>query len=179
MPAILNQGRTCAAAACALVPLVLICLFLSGGWVAAVEPDEVLKDKALEARARVISRKLRCLVCQTQSIDDSDAPLARDLRRLVRERLRRGDTDAQVIAFVHDRYGDFVLLRPPVRPGTWLLWFGPAAILVVALFAIAYRLRRRSAETQAPLSGAEQERVEKILGESGGDAAGDTRAADQ
>ena len=95
----------------------------------AIQPDEVLADPALEARAREIGRELRCLVCQNQSIDDSDADLARDLRVLVRERLQAGDSDRQVVDYVVSRYGDFVLLRPPVKPATYALWFGPLLIL--------------------------------------------------
>ena len=96
----------------------------------AVEPGEMLADPALEARAREISKELRCLVCQNQSIDDSDATLARDLRIVVRERLTAGDTDSETVAFIVDRYGDFVLLRPPFKASTLILWIGPALILV-------------------------------------------------
>src|ERR1044071_4682284 len=91
----------------------------------AVTPDAILPAPQLEARARALSHELRCMVCQNQSIDDSDAPLAHDLRVLVRERLKAGDTDTQTIAYVHARYGDFVLLRPPLRLSTVLLWAGP------------------------------------------------------
>ena len=91
----------------------------------AVQPDEVLKDPALESRARAISQELRCLVCQNQSIDDSNAPLARDLRILVRDRLKAGDSDDKVMEFVTDRYGDYVLLRPPFNAHTLMLWTAP------------------------------------------------------
>ncbi len=111
----------------------------------ALQPDEVLADPALEARARDLSKGLRCLVCQNQSIDDSDADLARDLRILLRERLAAGDSDAQVIAFLTARYGDFVLLKPPVTPVTWALWFGPAALLLIGAGGIVLGLRRRKA----------------------------------
>src|SRR5438309_728002 len=97
----------------------------------AVQPDEVLTDSVLEARARALSKELRCMVCQNQSIDDSDAPLARDLRILVRERLKAGDSDAQVIDFLVARYGEFVLLRPRFSWHTAVLWLGPAAMLLV------------------------------------------------
>lgn len=116
----------------------------------AVQPDEMLADKALEARARAISKDLRCLVCQNQSIDDSDAPLARDLRLLLRERLVKGDSDAQAMDYLTRRYGDYVLLRPPVRPETWLLWFGPGAVLVLAGGGLAIAARRRRADGSGP-----------------------------
>ena len=99
---------------------------------AAVEPDEVLADPALEARARAISRELRCVVCQSQSIDDSNAPLAKDMRIIVRERLVAGDSDKEVFAFLVERYGDYVLLRPPVQNNTLLLWATPAFLLLAA-----------------------------------------------
>jgi cytochrome c-type biogenesis protein CcmH len=111
----------------------------------ALQPDEVLADPALEARARELSKGLRCLVCQNQSIDDSDADLARDLRILLRERLAAGDSDEQVIGFLVARYGDFVLLKPPVMPVTWALWFGPAALLLLGAGGIVFGLRRRKA----------------------------------
>jgi cytochrome c-type biogenesis protein CcmH len=132
---------------------------------AATSPDEILADAALEQRARGLSRQLRCLVCQNQSIDDSDAELARDLRRIVRERLVAGDSDAEIIAFLTARYGDFVLLRPPVKPATWGLWYGPVLVLAVAGLGIALYLRRRrtSAAAPAPLSAAEQARLERLL----------------
>ena len=107
----------------------------------AVQPDEVLPDARLEARARTLSTELRCLVCQNQSIDDSDAPLARDLRILIRDRLKAGDSDDQVIAYLVDRYGEFVLLKPRLHPGTLLLWFGPFAVLGLGILAVM-RLRR-------------------------------------
>lgn len=135
----------------------------------AVQPDEMLADKALEARARAISKDLRCLVCQNQSIDDSDAPLARDLRLLLRERLVKGDSDAQAMDYLTRRYGDYVLLRPPVRPDTWLLWFGPAAVLVLAGggLAIAARRRRRAPADgpapDAPLSATEEAALAALL----------------
>jgi cytochrome c-type biogenesis protein CcmH len=131
----------------------------------AVQPDEVLADPALETRARDLSKRLRCLVCQNQSIDDSDADLARDLRILVRERLKAGDSDREVLAFLVARYGDFVLLEPPVKPETWLLWFGPLAVLTAAglgLFA-ASRRRTRAAPAPAPLTAAERAALECLL----------------
>jgi cytochrome c-type biogenesis protein CcmH len=112
----------------------------------AVQPDEVLSDAHLEARARALSKELRCMVCQNQSIDDSDAPLARDLRILVRERLKGGDSDRQVVDFLVDRYGEFVLLKPRFNWHTALLWLGPPATLLggaLALFLVARRRSRR------------------------------------
>jgi len=116
---------------------------LSATAVPAVTPDEVLQDAKLEARARDVSSNLRCVVCQNQSIDDSNAPLARDLRLLVRERLAAGDTDQQATDFIVARYGNFVLLRPPVQWNTLLLWFGPALLLVVATLVLGRYLRRQ------------------------------------
>jgi cytochrome c-type biogenesis protein CcmH len=110
----------------------------------AVQPDEVLPDPKLEERARNLSRELRCMVCQNQSIDDSDAPLARDLRLLVRERLKAGDSDQQVLDFLTARYGDFVLLNPPMNAKTFLLWVLPAALLVGGGLVLVMALRRRS-----------------------------------
>ncbi len=130
----------------------------------AVQPDEVLPNPALEARARDISKHLRCLVCQNQSIDDSDADLARDLRIVVRDRLKAGDSDQQVMAYVTARYGDFVLLKPPFKPATWILWFGPAAILLIGVAGIAVYLRRRPAPAAAPdLSDDERKRLADLL----------------
>ena len=135
-----------------------------------VEPGEILADPALEARARAISRELRCLVCQNQSIDDSDAALARDLRLLVRERLAAGDGDADIRAFVADRYGDFVLLRPPFRGATYALWLGPAAILAAGAAAAGLWLRRRrgAAGAEAALDAGERRRVARLMGEDRG-----------
>jgi cytochrome c-type biogenesis protein CcmH len=130
----------------------------------AVEPDEVLADPALEARAREISKELRCLVCQNQSIDDSSADLARDLRILVRQRLTTGDSDEQVIQYVADRYGDFVLLRPPVKPATLTLWLAPPLLLVLGVVtSILYLRRRRATEALKPLSPDEQRRLDELL----------------
>jgi cytochrome c-type biogenesis protein CcmH len=133
---------------------------------AATSPDEILADPVLEQRARGLAKQLRCLVCQNQSIDDSDAELAGDLRRLVRERLLDGDSDAEIIAFLTARYGDFVLLEPPLKPATWGLWFGPAVVLVLAAGGAAVYLRRRRAApttAPAPLDPAEQARLDAII----------------
>jgi cytochrome c-type biogenesis protein CcmH len=133
---------------------------------AAVEPGEMMKDSALEARARTISKELRCLVCQNQSIDDSNADLARDLRLLVRERLRAGDSDTAVLRYITDRYGDFVLLRPPLKSTTFLLWSGPAMALVLGIWVLVgwYR-RRRGSPAEPPLSADEQRRLDALLDE--------------
>jgi cytochrome c-type biogenesis protein CcmH len=137
--------------------LLITILLLAGAAPAlAVQPDEVLPDPALERRAREISAELRCLVCQNQSIDDSDAPLARDLRVLVRERLKAGDSNQAVRSFVVDRYGEFVLLKPPVGPHTLLLWLTPLLVLAAGGAGIWATVRRRKAVTApAPLSEAE------------------------
>ncbi|HZP79676.1 MAG TPA: cytochrome c-type biogenesis protein [Pseudolabrys sp.] len=118
----------------------------------AVQPDEMLKDPALEARARALSRELRCMVCQNQSIDDSEAPLARDLRLLVRERLSKGDSNRQVLDFLVARYGEFVLLEPRFAWHNALLWGTPIAVLLVGALALVFALRRRDA---GPMQGAE------------------------
>ena len=131
----------------------------------AVQPDEILKDAALEARARDLSRELRCMVCQNQSIDDSEAPLARDLRLLVRERLTRGDSDQQVIDYLVARYGEFVLLKPRFELGTALLWgLPPAALLggMIGLFVIARRYKSVPIEP-ATLSADEKNRLSTLV----------------
>jgi cytochrome c-type biogenesis protein CcmH len=130
----------------------------------AVRPDEMLPDPALEARARDIGKELRCLVCRNQSIDDSEADLAHDLRVLVRERLAAGDTDRQVIGYVVSRYGDFVLLRPPFKLDTWLLWGGPALVLLIGFLGLGRYLRRQAdVSAPAPLSADEERRLAHIL----------------
>jgi cytochrome c-type biogenesis protein CcmH len=138
-----------------VLALVLTCLLMAGAAAAAVSPDERLADPALETRARAISKGLRCLVCQNQSIDDSDAPLARDLRRIVRERLAAGDDEAAIRSYLVGRYGEFVLLAPPLRPGTLLLWAGPFAILVTGGITLAWLTRRRAKRNDDGLPGSE------------------------
>jgi cytochrome c-type biogenesis protein CcmH len=131
----------------------------------AVQPDEILSDTALETRARALSRELRCMVCQNQSIDDSDAPLARDLRLLVRERLKAGDSDGQVLDFLTARYGQFVLLKPRFGWDTALLWGAPAGVLLVGAFAIVMALRRRkdlSVPATPPLTDDETRRLNEL-----------------
>lgn len=143
------------------------CLTLAPAF--AVTPAEKLADPALEARARVITGELRCLVCQNQSIDDSDASLAKDLRVLVREKLKEGLSDAQVKDYVHDRYGDFVLLRPPFKMGTLLLWAAPALALIAGAFAVWTAARKRKAPAgPATLTAEEREKL-KGLGVDLGD----------
>jgi len=145
----------------------LLLLLAVAGSAAAVEPKERLADPKLEARARAISSELRCLVCQNESIDESGADLAHDIRVLLRQRLVAGDTDAQTIQYIVDRYGDFVLLKPPVKPATYLLWFGPAALLVVAGAGTVLALRRRQAGAEpSPLDAAEKERLERLMRET-------------
>ncbi|WP_028030473.1 cytochrome c-type biogenesis protein [Gemmobacter nectariphilus] len=132
----------------------------------AVQPDEVLPDPAMEARAREISKDLRCLVCRNESIDESNAELARDLRLLVRERLVAGDSNTEVVAFIVDRYGEYVLLRPTASGSNLLLWIAGPAMLVLGLGAAALYLRRRRVADTAPveaLSEAEKARLDEIL----------------
>ncbi|MEQ1670048.1 MAG: cytochrome c-type biogenesis protein [Hyphomicrobium sp.] len=135
----------------------------------AVTPDEMLKDPAMEARAREISQVLRCVVCQNQSIDDSNAPLAQDLRILVRDRLKAGDSNAAAIDFIVERYGNFVLLKPPMQTNTLLLWFGPAIFLLIAGFAFMRFFRKPgtapAAERTAELTADERRRVEALMNE--------------
>jgi cytochrome c-type biogenesis protein CcmH len=135
----------------------------------AVQPDEIMSDPARESRARDLSRELRCMVCQNQSIDDSEAPLARDLRLLVRERIAAGDSDAQVIDFLVARYGEFVLLKPRLNPHTWLLWLLPPLALVgggLALWIHSWR-RSKSAAAEDPsrfkLTAEEEARLERLI----------------
>jgi len=140
-------------------------LILAAAPAGAVQPDEILADPSLEGRARAISAGLRCLVCQNQSIDDSDAPLARDLRLLVRERLKAGDSDREVVDFIVARYGEFVLLKPRFTRATALLWFATPFVLAAALLLIwlAYRRRKAGGEGLAPLSAGEKRRLKRLL----------------
>ncbi|MBI1392576.1 MAG: cytochrome c-type biogenesis protein CcmH [Alphaproteobacteria bacterium] len=144
---------------------------MTGQAAAAPDPDERLEDPALEARAREVGRELRCVVCQSQSIEESDAPLAEDLRRLVRERIAAGESNAEVLDYVADRYGDYVLLRPPVRGSTFILWGAPAGLILLAGAAGIIFLRRK--ETGAPTLAegeaviGEQKSGEPVAGENG------------
>ena len=134
----------------------------------AVEPDEMLSNPVLEARARAISKELRCMVCQNESIDESEAPLARDLRVLVRQRIMAGDSDAQIINFLVSRYGEFILLKPPLSWNTLALWGGPPALLILGILMIVVVERRRARarpaiEGTTRLSAAEETRLAEIL----------------
>ena len=145
-----------------LIALILISVFgLSPA--NAVEPNEILKNPVLEQRARALSQDLRCLVCQNQSIDDSNADLARDLRIVVRDRLTAGDTDKQIIDFVVARYGDFVLLKPPVNARTSLLWGGPALFLLFGAIALMLWFRHRGFATAEELSADEEKRLAALI----------------
>ena len=154
-----------------LLKLIVVLLALTAAVPAvAVQPDEVLADATLEARARALSKELRCMVCQNQSIDDSDAPLARDLRLLVRERISAGDTDSQVLDFLVARYGEFVLLKPRFNPHTVLLWLLPPLALMgggIALWVYSNRRRRAGVldeeESVLKLTPEEVARLEELL----------------
>ena len=151
-------------------PVLAIIFWIMGGQPAhAVDPGEILSDPVLETRARTISAELRCLVCQNQSIDDSDADLARDLRVLVRDRLKAGDSDSEIFDFVVARYGDFVLLNPPFKAKTFLLWAGPAGLLMIGIIGIVIFFRRRTAQIEeaAPLSDDEEQRLNALLDSDG------------
>ncbi len=148
-----------------LILALMVAVPLAGpAW--AVEPDEILADPVLEARARAISKEVRCLVCRNESIDDSNAELARDLRLLVRERLTAGDSDAEVLDYLVERYGEFVLLKPQFSAANAALWLaGPAAFLLGLMAIVAYhRTRRPHAEArEAPLTDEEKRRLDDIL----------------
>jgi cytochrome c-type biogenesis protein CcmH len=153
-----------------LLVLVLVLSAPAAAW-AAVQPDEMLQNTALETRARALSQQLRCMVCQNESIDESDAPLAHDLRVLVRERLKAGDSDAQVLDFLVARYGEFVLLKPRLSWRTAILWGLPPGLLLggMTLLVVAAVRRRGRAQQSAPnLTPAEQARLKNILADSGG-----------
>lgn len=144
----------------------LALVFLSAATAFAVNPDEVLKDPALEARARHLSSQLRCMVCQNQSIDDSNAELAHDLRLLVRERIVKGDSDEDVLRYLVSRYGEFVLLKPRLSRETLVLWGAPGLLLLMGAASVFIYSRRRLARDIAPkLSAEEEARLKQILGE--------------
>jgi cytochrome c-type biogenesis protein CcmH len=148
-----------------LAAIALLLAAITSGSSLAVQPDEMLKDPSLEARARELSRELRCMVCQNQSIDDSEAPLARDLRLLVRERLTKGDTDQQVLDFLVARYGEFVLLKPPIEGRTIILWTLPPLALLAGAIGLFFagRWRRLGQLEPAILSNEEQRRLSTLV----------------
>ena len=145
----------------------LVCAAVASGSALAVQPEEMLKDPKLEARARDLSRELRCMVCQNQSIDESEAPLARDLRLLVRERLTKGDTDPQVLDFLVARYGEFVLLKPPLEGRTIILWALPPVALLAGAIGLFFAVRRRRTGLLEPaaLSTEERRRLSTLVDE--------------
>jgi cytochrome c-type biogenesis protein CcmH len=144
--------------------LAVLLVLLSAGLAGAVEPSERLADPALEARARTVSQSLRCVVCQNESIDESHADIARDLRLLLRERIAAGASDDAARQYIVARYGAFVLLRPPVMAATWVLWFGaPAALLLALIGLLVARRRRRPAAPPPPLTAPEQARLRALL----------------
>jgi cytochrome c-type biogenesis protein CcmH len=161
----MSRKTTVVAALCVL----LACLMALAPIAGAVEPEEKMADPALEARARSLTRDLRCVVCQNQSVDDSDAPLAKDIRVLVRERIDAGETDEQVRAYIVARYGKFVLLSPPLDYDTWLLWIGPLALFAGGAAMAAYFIRRQAAVAPpaVALSPEEEARVSQRLDGSG------------
>ncbi len=143
----------------------LLALLAPTSWAYAKEAAPAAADPALEQRVMTLAAELRCLVCQNQTIADSNAPLADDLRNQVREKMRQGASDSQIIDFMVERYGDFVLYRPPVKATTLLLWFGPLLLVAAGLLVLLRRLRRRPAP-EPELSAAERERARKLLAES-------------
>jgi cytochrome c-type biogenesis protein CcmH len=154
----------------AILSLVLILLTAPAF---AVEPKEMLDDPKLEQRARELSAEIRCLVCQNQSIDESNAGLAEDMRLLIRERIKAGDSDAEIKDYLTARYGDFVLLKPPMKPETYILWYAPAVLVVLGAFGVGVYFRRRrrgGGSANDHLSAAEQQRLRKILEERDGAA---------
>ena len=148
-----------------LAAIALLLAAITSGSSLAVQPDEMLKDPSLEARARELSRELRCMVCQNQSIDDSEAPLARDLRLLVRERLTKGDTDQQVLDFLVARYGEFVLLKPPIEGRTIILWTLPPLALLAGAIGLFFAGRRHRLGQLEPatLSNEEQSELSTLV----------------
>jgi cytochrome c-type biogenesis protein CcmH len=149
---------------------IFLVMLLPIGEAVAVEPDEILADPALESRARDLSAGLRCLVCQNQSIDDSNAPLARDLRILIRERIKAGSSDEEVKRYVVSRYGDFVLLKPPIRSRTLLLWALPFIVLLSGLYFLWRRRAPAASSLEAPLTEEERRRLEELTRRPAADA---------
>ena len=142
----------------------------------AVEPDEILSDPALEQRAREVSKQLRCVVCQNQSIDDSNADLARDMRLLVRDRMIAGDSNQDVLDYMVNRYGDYVLLEPPLKASTALLWYGPFILIILGFLAVVFYYRKQSQGSLTPdskalseLSSEEREKLKSVLSDNNTD----------
>lgn len=158
-------------------PLCVLFMLLFTVTAHAVQPDEMLKDPSLESRARALSTEIRCLVCQNQSIDDSDASLARDLRLLVRDQIKKGRSDQQIRDFLVGRYGAFVLLDPPVQNSTLLLWFGPLLVLLAGTVGLVvyFRGRRNATASSDTLSADERARIATLLNGSDNDHSGDAR----
>ena len=150
-----------------LAAIALVLAAIASSSSLAVQPEEMLRDPKLEARARELSRELRCMVCQNQSIDESEAPLARDLRLLVRERITKGDTDQQVLDFLVVRYGEFVLLKPPLESRTFILWALPPVALLAGAAGLFFALRRRRTGQLEPatLSNEEQRKLSTLVDE--------------
>jgi len=146
-----------------VVRLLALLLLVASPWALAKEATSAAPDPALERRVMALSNELRCLVCQNQTIADSSAPLAEDLRNQVREKMRQGASDSEIINFMVERYGDFVLYRPPVKATTLLLWFGPLLLLATGAAVLLRRVRRRRPEDGINLSAAERVRAEKLL----------------
>ena len=148
-------------------PLLMLILSIIIGLplnVVAVEPSEILQNPQLETRARILSQNIRCLVCQNQSIDDSNASLAKDLRKIVREQLVSGASDDEIYNFLIERYGDFVLLRPPVKATTYILWYGPLFIFFAGLVLSAlFLIRRKRILPEEPLSHSEKEELSRLI----------------
>lgn len=168
LPRLFSRSRQTPRGVSFALLLALLCSLLTAGQPAlAVEPAEMLADPVLEARARDISKELRCLVCQNQSIDDSNAPLAHDLRVLVRQRLVAGDSDAAVKQYIVARYGDYVLMKPPFKPETWALWLGPPVLLLLggalAWSVLRGRGRPSTAPAEASLSSEEEKRLSELI----------------
>jgi cytochrome c-type biogenesis protein CcmH len=143
--------------------LIAVAVLALAGAARAVTPDEQLQDPRLEARARALSQELRCLVCQNQSIDDSAAPLAHDLRVILRERIAAGDTDRQAMDYLVRRYGDFVLLRPPFQADTWALWLGPLGVLLLGGAGVGLYMRGRALKPESPLSPADEAEAARLM----------------
>jgi cytochrome c-type biogenesis protein CcmH len=146
--------------------LLLLAVLLAPGMAGAVEPSEQLANPALEARARALGETLRCLVCQNESIEQSNAPLAHDIRVLLRQRLVAGDSNAEVRRYLGARYGEFVLLKPPVMRDTLLLWFGPVLVLALAAVGVGVHWKRRRRQEPAALTAAEREQLARLLKDS-------------